>query len=61
MKLSALTIVVGLVLMIFMIYTESEPGAIPLLLVGLGIGWHVIARVRARSQHKSHPRLRSTD
>lgn len=50
--LSVLTTVIGLVLMIYMIYVESEPGAIPLLLVVFGTGWYLITRVRIRSHHK---------
>ncbi len=51
-RLSMLMIVIGLVLMVFMIRTESEPGALPLLLVVLGTAWHIAARVRIRS-HQS--------
>jgi hypothetical protein len=47
--LSLLMIIIGLVLMVFMIRTESEPGALPLLLVVLGIAWHVITWRRMRS------------
>ena len=36
--LSALTVGIGLVLMSGKIYADSEPGAIPLLLVMLGVG-----------------------
>lgn len=50
--LSILTIAIGLVLMLVKIYADSEPGAIPLLLVILGIGWYFITQVRSRSQHK---------
>ena len=45
--LSALTIVIGFVLMSGKIYADSEPGAIPILLVVLGTGWYLVARVRA--------------
>ena len=45
--LAALTVVIGLVLMSGKIYTDSEPGAIPLLLVVLGTGWYLVARARA--------------
>ncbi len=51
-RLSVLTIVIGVVLMIFMISTESEPGALPLLLILLGSGWHLITRGRTRSHHQ---------
>ena len=50
--LSLLTLAIGLVLMVGKIYADSEPGAIPLLLVVVGIGWYFISRVRTRSQHK---------
>ncbi len=50
--LSLLTLAIGVALMIFMMYTESEPGAIPLLLIVLGIGWFLVTRIRVRSNHK---------
>jgi hypothetical protein len=50
--LSAITIVIGLVLLIYMIIVESEPGAIPLLLVVLGTGWYFITRARTRSHRQ---------
>ena len=49
--ISALTIVVGAVLMIYMIYVESEPGLIPLLLIVLGTGWYFITRIQSQSHH----------
>jgi hypothetical protein len=50
--LATLTLVIGLMLMIYMVNVESEPGAIPLLLIACGIGWHLITRARIRSLHK---------
>jgi hypothetical protein len=50
--LSALTIVIGAILMIFMITVESEPGGIPILLLIIGIGWYIITRVRIGSHHE---------
>ena len=50
--LSRGTLVIGLVLMIFMMYTESEPGALPLLLIVLGTGWYLVTRARIRSRHE---------
>jgi hypothetical protein len=47
--LSVLTVAVGLVLMIGKIYADSEPGAIPLLLIVLGAGGYVVTRARGRS------------
>lgn len=46
--LSALLIALALGLLVFMVTVESEPGALPLLLLVLGIGWHVAARRRVR-------------
>ena len=51
-RLSVLTIAIGLVLMIYKIYADSEPGLIPILLVVLGSGWYFITRARIRSHHK---------
>lgn len=49
--LSTVTLVIGVLLLVYMVRVESEPGAIPLLLVIGGIGWHVVARVRSRARH----------
>ena len=50
--LSALAIAGGFVLMLGKIYADSEPGAIPMLLIVLGMGWYLITRVRTRSHQK---------
>lgn len=50
--LSVLTFAVGLVLMVGKIWADSEPGAIPLLLVLLGAGWYFATRVRLRPRGK---------
>ena len=50
--LSALTIAIGFVLMLGKIYADREPGAIPMLLVVLGTGWYLVARVRTRSRRR---------
>jgi hypothetical protein len=50
--LPILTVAIGLVLMIFKIYADSEPGAIPLLLVILGVAWYLIGRLRAQSHQR---------
>lgn len=49
--LSVLITVIGIVLLTFMIIVESEPGAIPLLLIALGTGCYFITRFRIRSQY----------
>lgn len=49
--LSVLTMIIGIALLVFMIIVESEPGAIPLLLIITGVGWYVITRYRLGSKH----------
>lgn len=51
-SLLALTVVMlGGILMIMKIYADSEPGAIPLLLVIGGTAGYIMNRVRMRSQN----------
>lgn len=47
--LSTMMILVGLLLMSVKITSDSEPGAIPLLLVAVGTVWLLVARSRSRS------------
>jgi hypothetical protein len=47
--LSTISIVLGLVLLAYMVTVEDEPGAIPLLLIVVGIGWKLVTRYRVRS------------
>jgi hypothetical protein len=56
--LSLLVIAVGLVLMAYKIYADSEPGLIPLLLVVLGIGWYTVTRARIGSQNEQRLKAR---
>jgi hypothetical protein len=42
--LSLLTVVLGIVLLIYMIMVEDEPGALPLLLIVTGVVWFIISR-----------------
>ncbi|WP_440999460.1 hypothetical protein [Fodinibius sp. SL11] len=49
--LSVLTIIIGIALLVFMTIVESEPGAIPLLLIVTGAGWYFITRYRLGSKH----------
>jgi len=51
--ISVLTIVIGILLMLMKIYEDSEPGAIPLLLILLGAGGYLITRGHIRKQHLS--------
>jgi hypothetical protein len=48
----------GIVLMILKIYADSEPGAVPLLLIVTGAGWYVFIRTRSRWQK---PKSRRSD
>ena len=47
--LAALLLILGFVLLAYMVTVESEPGALPLLLIALGAGLFVYARRRGRS------------
>lgn len=47
-RLSLAVILVGVLLMVYMITVEDEPGGIPVLLVLGGTAWHLITRARAR-------------
>ncbi len=49
--LSVLIVVIGVVLMIIKIVADSEPGAIPLLLIILGIAWYFTVRNQTRVRH----------
>lgn len=51
-RMSGLTVVIGLVLMVYMITIESEPGGIPLLLIVLGVGWYLLTRIRSQSHRE---------
>jgi hypothetical protein len=49
--ISVVLIALGGLLMARQMYVDSEPGAIPLLLIVFGVAWYVLTRVRA-SRHK---------
>jgi hypothetical protein len=42
--------VTGITLLIYMITVEDEPGAVPLILIILGIVWYVLNQNRNRTQ-----------
>ena len=48
MFFSMLILAIGIALLIYMVTVEDEPGALPLGLIVLGIGWFFIARARLR-------------
>jgi lipoprotein signal peptidase len=49
--ISVLAVVIGALLVIFKIYEDSEPGAIPLLMIISGTAGYFIARFQKSSQH----------
>lgn len=48
--ISMLLIAFAVLLLAFKIYADSEPGALPLLLLLIGSSWYLINRYRLRSQ-----------
>ena len=46
--LSVLTILLGTALMIYMIRVEDEPGALPLILIIIGIVWFIVNRYQIK-------------
>jgi hypothetical protein len=46
--------VIGVLLMIFKIAVDSEPGAIPLLLIVVGVGWYTLKLFRRGRRAKLH-------
>lgn len=48
--LSILVLFLGILLLIFMITVEDEPGSIPLFLIAAGVTWYVITKRRSRNQ-----------
>ena len=42
--ISSIVVIIGLILLVFMITVESEPGALPLALVLGGLVWQFIIR-----------------
>lgn len=46
LKLSALVVALGVILAAGKIYADSEPGAVPLLIILIGAIWQAVARVR---------------
>lgn len=48
--ISILMIVIGITLMTYMVITEDEPGAIPLLLIISGTGWYLVTRSNMKAK-----------
>jgi len=47
-RLSILTMLLGIILMVYMIKFEDEPGALPLLLIILGTVWLILNQYRIK-------------
>ena len=45
---SLLVTAIGVAGVLYMIFVEDDPAAVPLALIALGIGWFIIARARLR-------------
>jgi len=48
--LSILAIFIGLMLLLYMIVVEDEPGAIPLFLIVIGMIWYFVTKSRIHTQ-----------
>jgi membrane-bound ClpP family serine protease len=51
--LASILLVLAILLLAFTIYTESEPGALPLLLLLIGSSWYLITRYRLHRLKKT--------
>jgi len=50
--LSLLMITLGVFLLAYMILIEDEPGAIPLLMIIIGVCWYLVTKRSLKSQEK---------
>jgi predicted MFS family arabinose efflux permease len=55
--LSVVLILLGLVLLVYMIVVEDEPGALPLLFIIAGTIWLMITRIQAKKYSSNRSRL----
>lgn len=46
--LSILTILLGLILIVYMIKVEDEPGALPLLIIITGAIWFIVNQIKIK-------------
>ncbi len=49
--LSIISLLIGVILMVFMITVEDEPGALPLLLILIGSAWFTINQFKIKKYH----------
>lgn len=53
LRISTVVLIIGLVLLVYMVIVESEPGALPLAMVLGGLVWNVVVRrMRGKSDLK---------
>lgn len=53
LQISTVVLILGLVLLVYMVIVESEPGALPLAMVLGGLVWNVVVRrMRGKSDLK---------
>lgn len=50
--ISATVLIIGLILLVFMITVEDEPGALPLALILGGLVWQFIIRRKQKQVHQ---------
>ena len=48
--LSVIVTLIGAALLVFMITQEGEPGAVPLIMITVGIGWYLASGYYSRSR-----------
>lgn len=51
-RMPLLILGIGLLVMMFKIYADSEPGALPLLFVLVGLVWYITQRIQLRSKNQ---------
>lgn len=51
-RISLGIVAVGVMMMLAMMYFESEPGLLPLGVIVFGIAWYFLARGLGRSRHE---------
>jgi len=51
-RFSVLTMLLGIISLVYMVKVEDEPGAIPLLLIVLGTVWLIINQYQIKKQRQ---------
>lgn len=50
---SIILILMGMLLLMYMVIAEDEPGGVPLLFILAGIVWFIISKFRSGSQNRN--------